>query len=185
VPWPLGSGPGEPAYGGDPLETELAAGGYLLDYPTLVLTRSLVAAETGVEPAPGLVVDVRDEPDDAWLALYHYRGQELPPIGVRVLMSAPAQAFASLRTPDGEAVAIGRAASARGWTGIAAVEVAPSQRRRGLARIVMAALLDWGREQGDRAAYLQVARDNTAARALYDRLGFAAHSGYHYRIQPD
>jgi GNAT superfamily N-acetyltransferase len=183
VPWPLGSGPGEPAYGTDPLETELTARGYRLDYPTLVLTRSLIGAEAGEQPAPGLVVDVRDEPDDAWLALYHYRGQELPPIAVRVLMSAPAQAFASVRTAGGEAVAIGRVASARGWTGIAAVEVAPGQRRRGLARIVMAALLDWGREQGDHAAYLQVARDNTAARELYDRLGFTAHSGYHYRIR--
>jgi N-acetylglutamate synthase len=184
VLWPLGSGPGEPAYGTDPLETELTARGYRLNYPTLVLTRSLAAAEAGGQPAHGLVVDVRDEPDDAWLALYHYRGQELPPIAVRVLMSAPAQAFASVRTPDGEAVAIGRVASARGWTGIAAVEVAPSQRRRGLAQIVMAALLGWGRAQGDRAAYLQVARDNTAALALYDRLGFTSHSGYHYRNQP-
>jgi GNAT superfamily N-acetyltransferase len=184
VPWPLGSGPGEPAYGTDPLETELATRGYLLDYPTLVLTRSVVGAETGPEPTPGLVLDLRAEPDDAWLALYHYRGQDLPPIAVRVLMSAPAQAFASLRTPEGEAVAIGRVASARGWAGIAAVEVAPGWRRRGLAQVVMAALLAWGREQGDHSAYLQVARDNTAGRALYDRLGFTAHSGYHYRIQP-
>jgi predicted GNAT family acetyltransferase len=30
--------------------------------------------------------------------------------------------------------------------------------------------------------YLQVARENTAARALYESVGFAAHHGYHYRV---
>ena len=48
----------------------------------------------------------------------------------------------------------------------------------------MAALHAWARERGDHSAYLQVARANDAARALYAGLGYTAHSGYHYRIQP-
>ncbi len=180
VPWALGSGPEEPGFGADPLDNALVARGYILDYPTFVMTYPLTAAVT----PPAVRLDIRDEPDDAWLSLYHYRGQDLPPVAVRVLMSAPAQAFISIRTATGEALAIGRVASARGWTGIAAVEVAPDARRRGLAQAVMAGLLAWGRDRGDRAAYLQVARANDAARALYDRMGFTDHSGYHYRIQP-
>jgi ribosomal protein S18 acetylase RimI-like enzyme len=32
--------------------------------------------------------------------------------------------------------------------------------------------------------YLQVEDDNEPARALYHRIGFAAHHGYHYRLAP-
>jgi GNAT superfamily N-acetyltransferase len=183
LPWALGSGPDGPGYGGDLLEAELVARGYVLDTPTIVMTRAL-SSRAAVEVPPDLTLDLRTEPDEPWLALYHYRGQQLPPVAVRVLTSAPAQTFVSLRTSSGPAVAVGRGASARGWTGISAVEVSPDHRRQGLAQIVMAAILAWGRDHGDHSAYLQVARANAPARALYDRLGFIEHSGYHYRIQP-
>lgn len=191
VTWPLGSGPDEPGYGADPLEAELVRRGYRLDTPTLVLTCALgrlpVAAAT---PPDGWVVEVSAEPDAGFLALYRYRGEELPPVAARLLMSAPAQAFVSVRGADGgdgqrRTVAIGRVASSRGWSGITAVEVAPDHRRRGLGQVVMAALHTWARERGDRSAYLQVARANAPARALYAGLGYTPHSGYHYRISPD
>jgi GNAT superfamily N-acetyltransferase len=101
------------------------------------------------------------------------------------MTSAPAQAFVSLlRVDDGRTVAVGRVASSRGWSGISAVEVAADHRRRGLARLVMAELMGWAARRGDHSVYLQVARDNAPARALYGALGFTPHSGYHYRIQP-
>ena len=72
------------------------------------VARLAVAAEAGP-------VDVDPQPDDAWLALYHYRGQPgLPPVARRVLTSAPWQAFASVRH-DGQTIAIGRVATAAGW----------------------------------------------------------------------
>jgi ribosomal protein S18 acetylase RimI-like enzyme len=45
---------------------------------------------------------------------------------------------------------------------------------------VMAALLEWGAEQGATTAYLQVLGDNTAALELYAGLGFATHHAYRY-----
>lgn len=201
VPWPLGAGPGEPGGGQDPLDVELDARGYSLDMPTLVMTCSLDAgllAERGFPAAEssgeaaldehGWVVDVSDEPDEGFLALYRYRGQELPPVAARVMVSAPAQAFVSVRLRSAgsaaQTIAVGRVASSRGWSGISAVEVATDHRRQGLGRVVMAALHDWAADRGDHATYLQVARSNVAGRALYDALGYTAHSGYHYRIGP-
>ena len=90
----------------------------------------------GPGPVPPVAVELAAEPDEAWLARYHYRGQEgLPPIALRVLTSAPWQAFASVRAA-GQAIAIGRVAVADGWAGLTAIEVDPAHRRRGLARVV-------------------------------------------------
>jgi ribosomal protein S18 acetylase RimI-like enzyme len=48
----------------------------------------------------------------------------------------------------------------------------------------MRTILDWAAERGAISAYLQVAEENAAALALYDRLGFARHHGYHYTVAP-
>ncbi len=80
--------------------------------------------------------------------------------------------------------ASGFAAYDRDWVGFRGIEVAPEQRRQGLGLAVMAALLEWGAERGATTAYLQVLGDNTAALALYERLGFVTHHAYRY-LSPD
>lgn len=133
--------------------------------------------------AAGPMVDVDAEPDDGWLARYHYRGQQLPPIALRVLTSAPWQAFGSVRA-DGQTIAIGRVALAGGWAGLTAIEVDPRHRRQGLATAITRALVLSAAGRGATGVYLQVEDDNAAARALYHRAGFTDHHGYHYRIAP-
>ncbi|NEC71734.1 GNAT family N-acetyltransferase, partial [Streptomyces rochei] len=64
------------------------------------------------------------------------------------------------------------------------VEVDPAQRRRGLATAVLAALARRALDEGASAAWLQVEADNTAARALYTGMGFAAHHAYHHYREP-
>ena len=68
-------------------------------------------------------------------------------------------------------------AMASGWLvvdelHITLVAVAPEQRRRGLGRQVLEALLDEARQQGARHATLEVAATNGAAVGLYRALGF-------------
>jgi len=128
-------------------------------------------------------VDLNPEPTQSWLDRYHYRGQRLPPIARQVLVSAPSQAFASIRR-DGGIVAIGRVAVADGWGGLTAVEVHPGHRRTGLGTAITAALAAAAAAQGAVSLYLQVAVGNQAARALYARTGFIEHHGYHYRLAP-
>jgi ribosomal protein S18 acetylase RimI-like enzyme len=128
-------------------------------------------------------VDVAAEPDEGWLALYRFRGQKPPPISRGLLMSAPWQAFASVRA-DGDVVAIGRVAAAGGWAGLTAVEVDPRHRRRGLGRAITGALAAAAAARGATGLYLQVEDDNPAAHRLYHRMGFADHHAYHYRFAP-
>ena len=77
-------------------------------------------------------------------------------------------------------MASGVAAYADDWVGFRSIQVAPDQRRRGLGLAVMAALLEWGAEQGATTAYLQVLGDNAPALELYDGLGFTTHHAYRY-----
>ena len=71
----------------------------------------------GVRPGPAVVmtapaalvaktrpterVDLQPEPGKAWLDHYHYRGRPLPPVARQLLVSAPFQAFASIRREGG------------------------------------------------------------------------------------
>ena len=77
-------------------------------------------------------------------------------------------------------VAQGVAGYDRDWVGFRSIEVDPGQRRRGHGLAVMAALLEWGAEQGATTAYLQVLGDNTGALELYRGLGFTTHHAYRY-----
>lgn len=52
--------------------------------------------------------------------------------------------------------------------------VSPTHRRQGLARTIMQALAQAGRERGVTRITLEVRVDNLAAHVLYDALGFAA-----------
>ena len=74
----------------------------------------------------------------------------------------------------------GFAAYADDWVGFRGIEVAPEHRRQGLARTVMAALLEWGAERGATTAYLQVLGHNAPALALYEGMGFTTHHAYAY-----
>ncbi len=82
---------------------------------------------------------------------------------------------------DGSATwARGEAATDGDWIGVHAVEVDPSHRRQGLATAVMAALLEWGAEQGATTVWLHVETDNAPALTFYDRLGLAPHHTCRY-----
>ncbi|MFV2177418.1 GNAT family N-acetyltransferase [Actinomadura sp. LOL_016] len=149
--------------------------GYALVDPTLAMVRDLGSAEA----SDG--VRIADVPSDAWLDLWWSvdgrHGDVRPPVAEKILTGVPA-GYASL---DGSAV--GRAVPQGEWLGVYAMAVAPDARRRGLGRRVLRALLEWGRRQGCRRAYLVVVERNTAARGLYAGEGFVESGGYHYRVR--
>jgi N-acetylglutamate synthase len=144
----------------------------------IVMTADL-AGVTGSADAAA----VDPEPDEGWLALYRYRGTKPPPISRQLLMSAPWQAFASVRE-NASTVAIGRVAVSGDWAGLTAVEVDPRCRRRGYGRAITAALVAAASSRGATGMYLQVDDGNAAAMALYRQTGFTDHHGYHYRVEP-
>ena len=65
---------------------------------------------------------------------------------------------------------LGRLAGGEGE--ILTLAIAPEQRRRGIARGLIAAFEARARREGAAEIFLEVAEDNTGARALYRRLGY-------------
>ncbi len=63
---------------------------------------------------------------------------------------------------------------------IHAIEVAPAFRRQGMAGWLLGAAADWALSVGADRLALAVGRANTAARAAYDKLGFAEVGAYDY-----
>jgi N-acetylglutamate synthase len=130
---PQGAGP-------DPLDQYLTERGWVpRPGPAFVMT-----ADIADIPASHAQVEFTREPDAAFLRLYRYRGQDLPPIARTLMMSAPWQAFGSIRR-DGRAVAVGRVSvagdpAAGYWGALTAVEVDPACQRQGLGLAITPAL---------------------------------------------
>ncbi len=82
---------------------------------------------------------------------------------------------------DGEVVACGQFAQEADLVGLYDIFTAESVRGRGYASTLCAQLLSHAHRHGARHAYLQVDGDNSAARAVYHRLGFSDAYAYHYR----
>lgn len=134
-----------------------------------------LAAVGDLEVDESAIADVRltRAPDQDWLS--RYGRVKDPEVARRVLTAGPSVWFATVPgMAGGRLVVDGR------WAGFAAVEVDPEHRRRGLASAVMAALARRALEEGASAAWLQVEADNTAARALYEGMGFGVHHSYHH-----
>lgn len=165
---------------GAPAE-KLTASGWTLGPEIIVMTRSLADVPVS-DAAPELRFHVDDQPDDDWLALYHFRGQSLPVRALELLREQidGQMGFGRLLTPAGQTVAITRGtltSSGDGslWLGYSAVEVDIAYRRRGLGTRLGIDMLRWGAANGADRAYLQVIASNAAGRALYSKLGFGEH----------
>ena len=131
---------------------------------------------TDIGPSGAVGVTVAARPDAAWLALY----QRDVPVDV---LTAVVDGEVGFGSTDGAAVgrvAVTEAPDGTKWAGISAVRVSESQRRKGLARSLCAGLLDWAHQRGATRAYVQVVEENTAARALYESMGFVVHHRSRY-----
>jgi ribosomal protein S18 acetylase RimI-like enzyme len=85
---------------------------------------------------------------------------------------------------DREAAAVGLSVITEGHAAIFLMRTAPTFRRQGLARAILATLLDWARREGAEHTYLQVEAANAPAIALYERAGFTTAYAYRYWRAP-
>jgi N-acetylglutamate synthase len=138
---------------------------------TLPLGRLIAATPAGA----GCTLSATPSP--AVLAIISGRRGRLPEAAIHVLTAVPLLRFCEY-AESGGLLAMARGAVTDGYLGLFAVETVEAARRRGLAAQVVGALARWAGEAGAGTAYLQVESTNTAAVALYAKLGFRTHHRY-------
>lgn len=157
------------------LDGLLAERGYESHTPSLVLTTG-VDGVSGETPA---TTTIHSRPPAEWLALFHRGGYDKAADSILPRVAAPV-GFAVARQGESP-VGIGMFAVADNWAGVFCMATEPAARRRGIATGVLRTGARWAASQGARNLYLQVERENGAARALYTSLGFEVSHSYHFR----
>ncbi|WP_433551457.1 GNAT family N-acetyltransferase [Micromonospora zamorensis] len=190
LPLPAPSSVGTPAAAG---RADLAGGQADLAGGQADLAGGQAGAASGRAGAAGgqagrwesAVVELATAPSEGWLAVAAGRKGGLSDAARHVLTAVDQVRFAHGYV-DGTLVAIGRGTvTGQGrWLGLSLIEVSPAARRQGLARQVIHELAAWGVSAGATRAFLQVEQHNTAAVALYRRLGFVTHHTYLTRVAP-
>ncbi|WP_162306060.1 GNAT family N-acetyltransferase [Oleisolibacter albus] len=162
------------------LERELDRRGYRIHNESLVLGLDRVV-HMGVNPA----IRCTATPEPRWLDAYRTMvpvpDAEMPALhGILGAIPVPTL-YAALMEED-RPVALALAVIDRGWTGLYKVATHPDRRGRGLARTLLAGLLQRAAAAGGARAYLQVAAGNEPAVRLYRSLGFRTLYPYRYRL---
>lgn len=94
----------------------------------------------------------------------------------------PQTAFASV--PDnGKVIACGLGVLQETHLGLFDIVVDGNARRRGWGKQLVVGLMQWGKANGARTAYLQVVGGNTPALNMYANLGFVEQYAYWYRVR--
>ena len=166
------------------VEAVLVARGYSAEGDTRVLYGPMEGLAAQADPA----VELSPHAGSDWLSamgtLQGHGAKERVTYRRIVRAVAVPVAFAALRV-DGRIAALAYGAVSNGLLCYESVITDPRRRRQGLARRIVAALADWGRDQGADGACLQVIADNTPAIALYDAFGLKNDLyGYRYWRAP-
>lgn len=158
------------------LAQALADNRFSPEIETLVMTREIGAATA----APSVELHAHAH-DDIWSPLRESAPDEADAAERRdIVERITAQRRFALVRLDGKPAAVGLGVLTGDAVGLYLMRTAPWARRRGFARDIVNALMDWGASSGARRAYLQVERANQAAIDLYANEGFELQYQYRY-----
>jgi ribosomal protein S18 acetylase RimI-like enzyme len=170
------------------LDDALATRGYAREDETRTLFMNF-SKRRPPKTKSDVAVEIRDgRPSPQWLAAYqrHSRCSDAEAQGRRDVLnmiSVPAF-FAEAHDETGEIASVGFGAIHDRLICLQWVVTDPAQRRKGLSRAALSALLRRGQEAGAAGACLQVVSDNHSAIRLYESLGFTNELyRYHYRVR--
>ena len=185
---------GQPSYfrvlsHADPaLDQALDARGYRAEDETLTLLMDF-RKRPPPKPDPAIATDVHEtRPTRAWLEAHRIHSRRTPEEAAKLhdvlnVIAVPA-VFAEARDGSGEIASVAFCGIHNGIACVQWVVTDPAQRRQGLSRATLSALLNRAEAAGATGACLQVLGSNASAIRLYERLGFGAELyRYHYRVR--
>lgn len=163
-----------PAAEPNDLDAQLAARGYEIETPVTIE----IAAAHALPPA-SMPVSVSTTAPSGWWDVYKEGFSRDASKIAEVSRDQPV--YATWRDDQDQITAIGFGVLGGKWLGIFGMWTRPEHRGQGIGQSVIGALSAWAVEHGAIGLYLQVENSNTAAQRLYERIGFRAVYGYHYR----
>lgn len=185
---------GQPSYfrilstGAKELDAALDVRGYRREDETLTLFMNF---RRHPPPAPDSEFEfdiLEGRPSPEWLAAHRRLSRrsvaEAGALHAILEMLAIPAFFGEARDEDGQIASVAFGAIHERMMCLQWVVTDPEQRRRGLSRATLSALLRRGREMGATGACLQVVAANVSAIRLYESLGFRCELyRYHYRVR--
>lgn len=175
------------------LDELLQTKGYAKDTPCLMMTATsrLVsdnASNKMMRKKSSIQMEWAEAADAEWLDAFLML-EQFPEerrgfySGLFERMPSP-KGFLKLKLND-QIIALGTAIVEDEWAGFVNVVIHEGHRGKGLGYVLMHALTEWSLEHGATKQYLQVITSNIPAVTLYEKLGYQARYGYHYRIKYD
>ncbi len=159
--------------------------GYIIEHTTNVMVMNLEKASL-----PSYYPEVHFSSDipPAWIESLFALKHTVNPVHRTVVPSMykaiPKETICASIIDQGEMIGTGLGILDRDYIGIYAIHIREDYRKKGLARQLVSGLLEQGRLQGARKAYLQVVEGNLPAENLYRSLGFEKIYTYWFRVQP-
>ena len=164
------------------LDAILEDAGYLAEARTSVQTLSLDDL-TSIEAEN---INFSTAVSTAWIADYcrlsERHERDIPRISQLLEKIVPQKCFLTAQHNSSNA-ALGLGVVERGYVGLFDIVTAKDLRNRGLGKLVVQSLLNWGKHHGAQIAYLQVMTNNRPAIHLYQKLGFREAYQYWYRVK--
>lgn len=159
--------------------------GYERRVETLVMTLPIINA-AALQSLPKNVSVIERSRAEGIADAHRLKGSGIEMVGQdlkRQSVWRGAQKFLGLMTPAG-IMACGMARIEDGHVGIFNMRTADAEHGKGYATMLVAHLIDWGRQAGAHTAFLQVERENTRAVTIYRRFGFVPQYLYWHRLHP-
>lgn len=168
------------------LDVILSERGY--QYQAETLLQVLELKQRGIiEAAPDQTLSLSEDVTDEWLSSFcemNAISESKKQIARQMLENTvPPKRMASISDANGKIIACGLAVLQGDYVGLFDIVIHNEYRRRGLARQLTNSLLNWGKQNGAKRAYLQVVASNEPALNLYRGLGFAEKYRYWFRVK--
>lgn len=159
------------------LDARLAARGYARGDDHVTMAK---AVDNSATQPPGVMLSAAPSP--GWMAAYlSGLSEDRRAMAPEILRRLPSAAIYVSAVEGHDVISSGLTIGDGRVASIQCMASAPTARRRGGAQRVLQSIEARAARDGRQVLYLQTSGDNVAARALYERMGFAVVGHYHTR----
>ncbi|WP_028402414.1 GNAT family N-acetyltransferase [Ectobacillus panaciterrae] len=165
------------------LDSILEKTGYLLDSLTSVQVLSLEEIEVSSKHNVIVYNNLQDKWFSNFCNLNNVSEKDQPTLKQMLRNIIPKTCYVMLSDDSNETFSCGMGVLESEYIGLFDIVTNEKYRNRGYGRKLILNILQWGKENDAKNAYLQVMLNNTPALKLYSKLGFKEEYRYWYRIK--